>query len=58
MDSGICTMLKVDLQDAQEANERFTVFMGDKLGPRCQFSSTRMPRRLEICISNEIHIAV
>ena len=44
MDSGTWTMPKVDLQDAQEANERFPIFIGDKVNLAAS-SSRKTPRR-------------
>lgn len=37
MDPETRTMLKVNLEDAQRADEIFTILMGDKVGPRKEF---------------------
>ena len=31
------TMIKVEMEDAQKADEIFTILMGDKVGPRREF---------------------
>ena len=37
MDPTRRTMLKIELADAQAADEIFTILMGDKVGPRREF---------------------
>ncbi|NQT22518.1 MAG: hypothetical protein HQ579_03665, partial [Candidatus Omnitrophica bacterium] len=37
MDPGTRTLLKVTMEDAVEANEMFTVLMGDQVEPRKEF---------------------